>query len=61
MPAPEEGQPKRRSPVSVKLSDELESYLREKAKTGFRSLSKEIVMRLEMTRNEEGQKNVRAA
>lgn len=41
---------KPKQPVSVKLPDDLEEYLRDQAKDGFRSLSKEITMRLEWSR-----------
>lgn len=41
---------KPKAPTSVKLPQELELFLREQAKEGFRSLSKEIVMRLEQSR-----------
>ncbi|WP_448868990.1 hypothetical protein [Delftia acidovorans] len=41
---------KPKPPTSVKLPQELELFLREQAKEGFRSLSKEIVMRLEQSR-----------
>ena len=41
---------KTKNPVSVKLPDDLEGYLRKQAKDGFRSLSQEIMMRLEWSR-----------
>lgn len=41
---------KPKTPISVKLPDDLEGYLREQAKESFRSLSKEIMMRLEWSR-----------
>lgn len=41
---------KPKTPISVKLPAELDDYLREQAKEGFRSLSKEIMMRLEWSR-----------
>lgn len=42
--------PKPKAPTSVKLPADLDGYLREQAKEGFRSLSKEITMRLEWSR-----------
>lgn len=52
---------KRRPPVSVKLPDDLENYLRERAKHDFRSLSKEIVMRLEQSRKAQEAGHAQAA
>ncbi|MEN5181780.1 hypothetical protein ABE501_18620 [Comamonas testosteroni] len=45
---------KPKPPVSVKLSDDLEEFLRQRAKEGFRSLSMEIKMRLEWSRQAPG-------
>lgn len=38
------------SALSFKLSNDLREYLRSRAEAGFRSISKEIVMRLEQSR-----------
>jgi len=40
----------RKAPFSLALTDELEAFLRAKADAGFRSLTKEITMRLEQSR-----------
>lgn len=48
--------PKDQSPaLSFKLSNELREYLRSQAEAGFRSISKEIVMRLEASRQADQQ------
>ncbi|MDE1557370.1 MULTISPECIES: hypothetical protein [Comamonas] len=52
---------KPKPPVSVKLPNDLEEYLRDQAKVGFRSLSKEITMRLEQSRKAEEAKDEKQA
>lgn len=46
---------KRRPVLSIQLSEDLEAYLREHAEAGYRSLSKEVAMRLEHSRQVETQ------
>ena len=41
---------KRRPILSIQLPEDLEGYLRERADAGYRSVSKEVVMRLEQSR-----------
>lgn len=41
---------KRRPPFSLVLPEDLESYLRARAGAGYRSITKEIAMRLERSR-----------
>ncbi len=48
-------QKEKSSALSFKLSDELREYLRSQAEAGFRSISKEIVMRLELSRQADQQ------
>jgi hypothetical protein len=38
-----------KSPVGIRLPDELQNYLTQKAKASYRRLTSEIVMRLERT------------
>jgi hypothetical protein len=42
--------PKRKPPFSLVLPDDLEAFLRAKAGMGYRSMTKEITMRLEQSR-----------
>lgn len=46
---------KQRPPVAVRISDDLEQYLRDKAAEGHRTLTAEIRMRLEQSRECERQ------
>ena len=46
-------QKKRKSPIALALTDDLETYLRAKAKASFRSITGEIAMRLEESRKRE--------
>lgn len=48
-------QKKQKSPVSLRLPDELQKYLVQQASDGYRNLSQEIVMRLEASRQEDQQ------
>jgi hypothetical protein len=41
---------RRKPPFSLVLKDDLEAFLRAKAGAGYRSLTKEITMRLELSR-----------
>lgn len=43
-------QRKQKSPVSLRLPDDLQKYLAQRANEGYRNLSQEIVMRLEASR-----------
>lgn len=44
---------KRKPPLSILLPPELEAFLRKRAQQGYRSISKEIAMRLEQSRQAE--------
>lgn len=44
---------KRKSPIALALSDELEAHLRDKAKINYRTLNGEIAIRLEESRKQE--------
>ena len=52
---------KQKPPVYIRVGDELEQYLRERAEAGHRTLTSEIRMRLELTRTldqqQEGQQS----
>lgn len=41
---------KQKPPVSVRLPDDLQAFLLKEAETGWRSLSREIIKRLEESR-----------
>lgn len=42
---------KQKPPIQFRPTDELEIYLRAKAKEAFRSINQEILFRLELSRN----------
>jgi hypothetical protein len=44
---------KRKSPIAVALSDDLEAHLRDMAKANYRTLNGEIAIRLELSRKQE--------
>lgn len=44
---------KRKSPIALALSDELEAHLRDMAKVNYRTLNGEIAIRLELSRKQE--------
>lgn len=46
---------KRRPILSIQLPRDLEAYLRERADAGYRTVSKEVVMRLEQSRQNDEQ------
>jgi hypothetical protein len=45
-----------KAPTPVRLPDELKAWLKEKSSENLRSLSNEIIMRLELSRKTEGSK-----
>lgn len=47
---------KRKPPLSLVLPDDLQKYLQDKAAAGYRSVTKEITMRLEQSRQAEQQR-----
>jgi hypothetical protein len=44
-----------KSPVSLRLPDELQKYLSDRANAGYRNMSQEILMRLEASRQADQQ------
>lgn len=46
---------RQKSPLAIRISDELETYLRQRAADGHRTMSNEIRMRLEQSRQADQQ------
>lgn len=53
--------PKQKSPVSLRLPDDLQQYLAQRASQGYRNMSQEILMRLQASRQADMQPQPKGA